>query len=107
MASRGHVRDLPDNDVHVGPAPSFKPEYDVIADQRETIARLADAARGRSVYLGMDPDREGESIAWHLAECLKLKDAKRVRFNEITSNAVRAGIASASSIDMALVDAQQ
>ena len=80
-ASIGHVRDLPAvGGLHVGPAPDFEPHYEVKAERKDVMARLRKAAASADVYLGTDPDREGEAIAWHLAQCLQLRAPKRVRF---------------------------
>src|SRR5579883_1323002 len=105
--SMGHVRDLPRDGMHVGPAPAFAPEYEVIAKKREGLAKLAGLAPAMEVWLGTDPDREGEAIAWHVAQCLKLRHPKRVRFGEITDRAVKAAVAAPGEIDRKLVDAQE
>jgi hypothetical protein len=88
-ASMGHVRDLPKSRLGVDLEGGFAPEYEVT---RETQIRdLRSAARGaEGVLLASDPDREGEAIAWHLAEALKLKNPERVVFHEITRPAVEA-----------------
>lgn len=107
-ASFGHVRDLPpEGGLHVGDGPEFKPHYQVKADRKDTIKRLRSMAEGADVYLGTDPDREGEAIAWHLAQCLKLRAPKRVRFTEITEKAVRAAVAAPTSLNYGLVGAQE
>lgn len=105
--SMGHVRDLPRDGMHVGPAPAFVPEYEVIAKKQEGLAKLAALAPRMEVWLGTDPDREGEAIAWHVAQCLKLCQPKRVRFGEITERAVKAAVAAPGEIDRKLVDAQE
>ncbi|MCA0248267.1 MAG: type IA DNA topoisomerase [Proteobacteria bacterium] len=107
-ASLGHVRDLPgEGGLHVGEPPEFKPNYQVKPDRKETVNRLRTIAAGADVYLGMDPDREGEAIAWHIADCLKLRSPKRVRFSEITEKAVRAAVAAPASLNFGLVGAQE
>lgn len=107
-ASLGHVRDLPaEGGLHVGAPPDFEPHYEIKSDRKRTIARLRELALTSDVYLGTDPDREGEAIAWHLAQCLKLRSPKRVRFNEITETAVRAAVAAPSSLDVRLIGAQE
>ena len=107
-ASLGHVRDLPaEGGLHVGDAPEFKPHYQVKSDRKEVVARLKKLAGTADVYLGTDPDREGEAIAWHLAQCLKVKSPKRVRFGEITEKAVKAAIAAPAALDTRLVGAQE
>src|SRR5204863_7739751 len=86
----------------------FKPHYEVVESRRKTINELKAAAKGeREVILASDPDREGEAIAWHLAEVLKLRAPKRIEFHEITSDAVRRALESPREIDMRLVNAQQ
>ncbi len=89
MASAGHVRDLPQKEIGVA-APDFKPKYTATDRGKEVLARLAAAVKSADkVYLATDPDREGEAIAWHLAETLKLKDPLRVTYTEITEAAVK------------------
>jgi DNA topoisomerase-1 len=107
-ASMGHVRDLPEKEMGVEVDDGFKPHYEVVESRRKTINELKAAAKGeREVILASDPDREGEAIAWHLAEVLKLRDPKRIEFHEITSDAVRRALESPREIDMRLVNAQQ
>src|ERR1700680_4097864 len=104
----GHVRDLPEKEMGVEVDDGFKPHYEVVESRRKTINELRLAARGeREVILASDPDREGEAIAWHLAEVLKLRSPKRIEFHEITSEAVRRALESPREIDMRLVNAQQ
>ena len=106
-ASVGHVRDLPVREMGVA-APDFKPRYVPTDQGKEVLARLAGLAKNaEAVYLATDPDREGEAIAWHLAEALKLKNPPRVTYTEITEKAVLAAVAAPRSIDMALVAAQE
>src|SRR5947209_10710080 len=76
-ASMGHVRDLPEKTLSVDVDHGFKPSYEVVESRRKTINELKGLVRGdRDVILASDPDREGEAIAWHLSEVLKLKDPK-------------------------------
>src|SRR5256885_17068728 len=104
----GHVRDLPEKEMGVEVDDGFKPHYEVVESRRKTINELKAAAKGeREVILASDPDREGEAIAWHLAEVLKLRDPKRIEFHEITSDAVRRAVESPREIDIRLVNAQQ
>src|SRR5829696_1949814 len=114
LASYGHVRDLPDNpgkgkfgvDVEHG----FTPEYVVSEDRRKQVADIAKAARSAdTVFLATDLDREGEAIAWHVAEAANVPAAKtrRVTFSEITQTAIRDAFAHPRAIDTNLVDAQQ
>ena len=89
-------------------APDFKPKYVPTDRGKEVLARLAGMVKNaEAVYLATDPDREGEAIAWHLQDALKLKDARRVTYSEITEKAVNAALAAPRSIDMALVAAQE
>jgi DNA topoisomerase-1 len=107
-ASMGHVRDLPEKEIAVDVEDSFKPRYVVVESRRKTINELKAAVKKDSeVILASDPDREGEAIAWHLSEVLKLHDPKRIEFHEITSDAVRRALESPRAIDMKLVNAQQ
>jgi DNA topoisomerase-1 len=109
LASMGHVRDLPGNEMGVEVEAGFKPHYEVVESRKKTITELKSAVKkdGGDVILASDPDREGEAIAWHLAEVLKLKSPRRIEFHEITSEAVRKALESPRDIDMRLVNAQQ
>jgi len=107
-ASMGHVRDLPQKEMGVEVDDGFKPHYEVVESRRKTINELRSAAKkDQEVILASDPDREGEAIAWHLAEVLKLRDPKRIEFHEITSDAVRKALEAPRGLDMRLVNAQQ
>ncbi len=107
-ASMGHVRDLPEKEMGVEVDDGFKPHYEVVESRRKTINELRSAAKkDAEVILASDPDREGEAIAWHLAEVLKIRDPKRIEFHEITSDAVRRALEAPRGIDMRLVNAQQ
>ena len=107
-ASMGHVRDLPEKEIAVDVDKGFKPHYEVVESRRKTINELRAAAKKDvDVILASDPDREGEAIAWHLAEVLKLRSPKRIEFHEITSEAVRRALEAPREIDMRLVNAQQ
>ena len=109
MASMGHVRDLPKTELGIDVANGFKPTYRTIRDRNKFVTELRAAARSAGrLILATDPDREGEAIAWHVAEALKrVNDAQRVMFNEITEQAVREAVANPSGIDLRKVDAQQ
>ncbi|MGD2125830.1 MAG: type I DNA topoisomerase, partial [Desulfobacteraceae bacterium] len=118
MASVGHVRDLPDKNPKgvKDPVPGvdidrdFKPTYQVIKGKTKTVTELKEAARkATGIWLATDLDREGEAIAWHLSEALKVKrqDAKRVVFNAITKSEVQKAFQSPRMIDMDKVNAQQ
>ena len=106
-ASVGHVRDLPTKEMGVA-ARDFKPQYVPTDRGKEVLARLAGLVKNAdAIYLATDPDREGEAIAWHLADALKLKDAKRVTYAEITEKVIKTALDAPRSIDMALVAAQE
>lgn len=107
-ASYGHVRDLPDREMGVA-APNYRPRYVVAGDRaKSTIASLQRAAATADrVLLATDPDREGEAIAWHIAEVLKLRQPQRIAYSEISAKAVNAALASPRPIDMHLVQAQE
>ena len=109
-ASNGHVRDLPKSQLGFDVENDFEPKYITIRGKGDILANLRkEVKKAEKVYLATDPDREGEAISWHLASALKLgdKDAKRITFNEITKNAVKASLKNPREIDMDLVDAQQ
>ena len=106
-ASVGHVRDLVKKDMGIGP--DYEPRYEVLAAKKDVVKKLREAAKlADTVYLAPDPDREGEAIAWHIAEILKdAKDIRRVTFNEITKRAVLKALENPGTIDLKKVDAQQ
>jgi DNA topoisomerase-1 len=107
-ASVGHVRDLPKSTLGVDVDHDFAPKYLTIKGKGDIIKELKAAAKSASeVYLATDPDREGEAIAWHLAEILKLEHPKRIELHEITKDAALAAIADPHEIDMPRVNAQQ
>ena len=106
-ASVGHVRDLPVKEMGIS-APDFILQYAPTDRGKEVLTKLAALVKkADGVILATDPDREGEAIAWHLADALKLKAFQRVTFSEITENAVRAALTSPRPLDMALVRAQE
>ena len=105
-ASMGHVRDLPKKGLAVDIDNAFRPEYEVTKETQVRDLRKA-AKAADSVLLASDPDREGEAIAWHLAEELHLKNPERIVFHEITKAAVEAALASPRPIDRHLVAAQE
>ncbi|HET6613299.1 MAG TPA: toprim domain-containing protein, partial [Kofleriaceae bacterium] len=109
-ASVGHIKDLPKSRMGVDVDDGFAPEYVVLRDKRKVISELKSAAKAaEEVFLAPDPDREGEAIAWHIAEVLG-KDAKaivRVTFNEITKTAVLKALEHPGTIDIDRVNAQQ
>lgn len=110
MATKGHIRDLPKSKLGVDTENDFKPQYINMADKKDVIKSLKEAAaNSEAVYLATDPDREGEAISWHLAQILALNmnEANRVTFNEITKSGVSAGIKNPRQLNLDLVDAQQ
>ncbi len=112
MASVGHIRDLPVYATGVNVSNDFTPLYVIPEEKKKIVADLRKAAaKVATVYLASDPDREGESIAWHLYEILKdlpgKRDFYRVRYNEVTKRAVLQALAEPTQIDRNLVDAQQ
>ncbi len=114
LASYGHVRDLPENPgknkLGVDVENDFKPEYVVSEDRRKQLQAITREARtADAVYLATDLDREGEAIAWHVAEAAQVAPdkARRVTFSEITPDAIRDAFAHPRGIDHNLVDAQQ
>ena len=109
-ASLGHIRDLAKRSKDMGIGPDYEPNYQVLTDKKEVVKKLRQAAKeAETVYLAPDPDREGEAIAWHIAEVLDKdpESVRRVTFNEITKNAVLQALANPSAIDHKKVDAQQ
>jgi len=109
-ASMGHVRDLPSSKMGIDPSKGFEASYRVIPTRRKVVKELLEQVKkAEFVYLAPDPDREGEAIAWHLKEALKVSDAKcrRVTFHEITRRAIEAAFAETTQIDMDKVNAQQ
>ncbi len=110
-ASMGHVRDLPTKKIGVDLEHGFQPTYEPLASRKKVLAELKKYARtAGEVYLATDLDREGEAIAWHLAESLgarKNQRVYRVIFNEITKSAIQAAFEHPREIDMNKVNAQQ
>lgn len=109
VASMGHIRDLPKSKLGIDEK-TLEPEYINIRGKGDLIKSLKkDAKDAKKVYLATDPDREGEAIAWHLANILSIDEDEvcRVTFNEITKNAVKEAIQKPRKIDMDLTDAQQ
>ena len=111
FASMGHIRDLPERDLGVDIANHFAPQYVDTARSKSVVKELKSAAKkADEIYLAPDPDREGEAIAWHLAEVLN-KSTKapfyRVTFHEITRSAIERAMQEKGEINLNLVDAQQ
>jgi DNA topoisomerase-1 len=109
-SSFGHISDLPSKELGVDVEGDFMPKYQVSTDKKDVVKKLKDLAKKADiVWLASDEDREGEAIAWHLAETLKLDKEKtrRIVFHEITKTAIQKAIENPRSIDYNLVDAQQ
>ena len=109
MSSFGHIRDLKKKNFGVN-LDTFLPEYEIPADKKHIVTSLqTEAKKADTVWLASDEDREGEAIAWHLANVLKMdpKTARRIVFHEITKPAILEAIEHPRTIDMGLVDAQQ
>ena len=109
-SSFGHIADLPSKEIGINVDGDFMPEYIVPSDKKALVKKLKDLAKkADTVWLASDEDREGEAIAWHLFEQLKLKEAntKRIVFHEITEKAILKAVENPRSIDYNLVNAQQ
>jgi DNA topoisomerase-1 len=109
-SSFGHIRDLPSRELGVDLENNFTPKYVIPTKAKKTVNALKSAAtKASEVILASDEDREGEAIAWHLAQALKLDDhkAKRIVFHEITKDAIEEALKHPRQIDLNMVDAQQ
>lgn len=110
MSSYGHIRDLHKKDFSINIEDGFKPIYEIPSEKSALVSQLTkEAAAADTVWLASDEDREGEAIAWHLYEVLKLnpEHTKRIVFHEITKTAILHAIETPRDIDINLVDAQQ
>jgi DNA topoisomerase-1 len=110
LASMGHVRDLPKTTLGFDPDNDFKPQYQVSADKKKIISELKkNINKETTIFLASDEDREGEAIAWHLIDALKIQKnpLKRIVFHEITKDAILNAIKNPRDVDQNLVDAQQ
>ena len=109
-SSFGHIRDLSKKNLGIDVEKKFKPDYIVSPDKKKLVSELKKmSAEAKTVWLASDEDREGEAIAWHLADELKLKreKTKRIVFHEITKEAIVHAIENPREIDINLVNAQQ
>ena len=109
-SSNGHIRDLAKKEMSIDIENQYEPEYQITEEKHKLVADLKKAVKeADTVWLASDEDREGEAIAWHLQETLKLnpEHTRRIVFNEITKNAILYAIEHPRAIDMNLVDAQQ
>lgn len=110
VATKGHVRDLPQKTIGVNVKNNFEMNYTIMPDKQDIVKMLREkSAKADKIYLATDPDREGEAISWHLCNILGLNpnDPIRIEFNEITKNAIEKGLAHPRGIDLNLVNAQQ
>ena len=106
-ASVGHIRDLPVKELGVT-MPGYAPQYELSGRGADVAKQLrAQAAKADSVFLATDPDREGEAIAWHVAQVLRLKGAQRVSFDAITPEVIRRALERPRALDQHLVHAQE
>ena len=108
-ATVGHLRDLPTRELGVDVDNGFEPKYVTIKGKTKTLSELKKAAKGASaIYLATDPDREGEAIAWHVADQIKAGvPTHRILFHEITKEAIQEALRDPGEIDDRKVDAQQ
>jgi DNA topoisomerase-1 len=109
-SSFGHIRDLPKKGLNIDVQNDFAPSYEINPDKKKVVSELKKAAKeATDVWLASDEDREGEAIAWHLTQALKLDPTrtKRIVFHEITKTAIENAIKNPRTVDLKLVDAQQ
>ena len=110
VATKGHVRDLPEKTIGVNTKNDFEPQYIIMPDKQDIVKSLkSKSEKAERIYLATDPDREGEAISWHLCNILNLDPNSNVRiqFNEITKSAIAKGLENPRPIDLNLVNAQQ
>lgn len=110
VATKGHVRDLPQKSLAVNTKNNFEVQYMIMPDKQDIVKMLKEkSAKADAIYLATDPDREGEAISWHLCNILGLNpnDPIRIQFNEITKSAITKGLENPRAIDLNLVNAQQ
>ena len=110
VSSNGHIADLPSNELGIDLENNYSPKYKISTDKKDLVKKLKNQLKNvDTVWLASDEDREGEAIAWHLAETLKLDESKtkRIVFREITEKAIRSAIENPREINKSLVDAQQ
>ena len=110
VSSNGHIADLPSNELGIDIENDYTPKYKITNDKKDLVKKLKNELKGvDTVWLASDEDREGEAIAWHLAENLNLNESntKRIVFREITEKAIKNAIENPRQINKSLVDAQQ
>jgi DNA topoisomerase-1 len=110
MASVGHIKDLPKTKLGVDTENNFQPEYTIIKGKTKILSELKKASKtADAIYLAPDPDREGEAIAWHIAQEFK-KEGKKIRrilFNEFTERAIKAALSDPKSLNRDRFESQQ
>ncbi|MCX8084006.1 MAG: type I DNA topoisomerase [Calditerrivibrio sp.] len=109
-ASMGHIKDLPEKEIGIDIENNFKPQYKLLKGKKKIVDEIKKLAQeSKAVFLAPDPDREGEAIAWHIAEEIKNKNSNiyRVSFNEITEKGIKEGIKNPTQINIQRVNAQQ
>jgi DNA topoisomerase-1 len=108
-SSFGHIRDLPKKGLSVDVDNHFAPQYEISPDKKKVVSDLKKAAKDAEVWLASDEDREGEAIAWHLTQAMKLDPTitKRIVFHEITKSAIEQAIKNPRTVDLHLVDSYQ
>ena len=113
-ASMGHIRDLPKSELGIDTKDHFEPRYIIPRDKKKKVGELKKLAKAaKTIYLASDPDREGEAIAWHIANIVSdgkkdsTQDIKRVVFHEITEDAIKDAFEHPRELDMQLINAQQ
>ena len=110
VATKGHIRDLPQKTMGINVRNNFDIQYTIMPDKHDIVKMLKEkSAKADKIYLATDPDREGEAISWHLCNILGLNpnDNVRIQFNEITKSAIAKGLENPRPIDLNLVNAQQ
>ncbi|RAM57732.1 DNA topoisomerase I [Candidatus Phytoplasma oryzae] len=112
ISSKGHIRDLSykgKGNLGIDIENNFNPDYLIIPRQKKTVQQIIKMTKGKQIFLATDPDREGEAIAWHLSQILKLKktDKNRIIFNEINREVVLKAFKNPVSIQQNLVDSQE
>ena len=108
MASVGHIRDLAKESLSIDIDDNFKPTYEILSDKKKVVSNLKKAvAEADEILIAADGDREGEAIAYHLMEVLKIRNYKRIVFNEITQSAINTAISNYRQIDLNMFYSQQ
>jgi len=108
ISSKGHIRDLPPDELGVSIENAFEPKFTILRGKEKVVQQIRKEAENKAVLLASDMDREGEAIAWHLSKILELDDqsTNRVLFSEITEKAIRTAVKKPLKIDLSKVEAQ-